>query len=52
MARLERLELANLGEMPYTSPLLRYVRDFFHAVLEYASSLDDEALFDSARGDA
>lgn len=32
-ARLERLELMNLGEHLYTSPLQRYARDFLQAVL-------------------
>jgi hypothetical protein len=49
-ARLERLELTNLGEHLYTSPLERYSRDFFESVLDYASALDDEALFESVNG--
>jgi Zn-dependent protease with chaperone function len=46
-ARLERLELANLGEPLYTSPLERYSREFLQSVLDYASSLDDESFLNS-----
>jgi uncharacterized membrane protein YccC len=46
-ARLERLELINLGEHLYTSPLERYARDFLQAVLDYAATLDDEELLAS-----
>ncbi len=48
--RLDRLELTNLGEYLYTSPLERYSRQFFNSVLDYASSLDDEALLQSVSG--
>jgi hypothetical protein len=48
--RLDRLELTNLGEYLYTSPLERYSRQFFISVLDYASSLDDEALLQSVNG--
>jgi len=41
-ARLERLELMNIGEHLYTSALQRYARDFLKAVLDYAAALDDE----------
>ena len=43
-ARLERLELMNLGEHLYTSPLQRYARDFLQAVLDYTATLNDEEL--------
>jgi hypothetical protein len=43
-ARLERLELVNLGEHLYTSPIQRYARDFLHAVLNYATALTDDEL--------
>ena len=46
-ARLERLELTNLGEHLYTSPLERYARDFLQSVLDYAADLDDESLLHS-----
>ena len=46
-ARLERLELTNLGEHLYTSPLERYARDFLLSVLDYAAGLDDESLLNS-----
>jgi hypothetical protein len=46
-ARLERLELANLDEYLYTSPIERYARIFLQDVLDYASALDDESLFNS-----
>lgn len=46
-ARLERLELANLGEHLYTSPLERYAREFLQSVLDYASGLDDESFLNS-----
>ena len=49
-ARLERLELTNLGEHLYTSPLERYSRGFFESVLDYASTLHDEALLESVNG--
>lgn len=48
--RLDRLELTNLGEYLYTSPLERYSRQFFNSVLDYASSLDDEELLQSVSG--
>jgi hypothetical protein len=50
IARLERLELTNLGEHLYTSPLERYSREFLQSVLDYASSLDDESLLNSVSG--
>ena len=34
-ARLERLELMNIGEHLYTSALQRYARDFLQAALDY-----------------
>ncbi len=43
-ARLERLELMNLGEHLYTSAVQRYARDFLQAVLDYAAALDNEGL--------
>jgi hypothetical protein len=49
-ARLDRLELTNLGEYLYTSPLERYSRQFLETVLGYASGLDDEALLQSVTG--
>ena len=48
-ARLERLELMNLGEHLYTSPLQRYARDFLQAVLDYAAALNDEELLASLK---
>jgi hypothetical protein len=48
-ARLERLELMNLGEYLYTSPLQRYARDFLQTVLDYAAALDDEELLASLK---
>ena len=45
--RLERLELTNLGEHLYTSPLERYARDFLQSVLGYAAGLDDDSLLNS-----
>jgi hypothetical protein len=47
--RLERLELMNLGEHLYTSPLQRYSRDFLQAVLDYAATLNDEELLASLK---
>jgi hypothetical protein len=46
-ARIDRLELTNLGEYLYTSQLERYSRQFFDSVLNYASLLDDESLLQS-----
>jgi hypothetical protein len=46
-ARLERLERMNLGEFLYTSPIQRYAQDFLQSVLDYATTLDDESLYDS-----
>lgn len=43
-ARLERLELTNLGEHLYTSPIERYARGFLQSVLDYAAGLDDEGV--------
>jgi hypothetical protein len=48
-ARLERLELMNLGEHLYTSPLQRYARDFLQAVLDYTATLNDEELLASLK---
>ena len=48
-ARLERLELMNLGEYLYTSPLQRYAQDFLQTVLDYAAALDDESLLASVK---
>jgi len=48
-ARLERLELMNLGEHLYTSPLQRYARDFFQSVLDYAATLNDSDLLSSLK---
>lgn len=48
--RLDRLELTNLGEYLYTSPLERYSRQFMQTVLDYGSTLDDEALLQSTIG--
>jgi hypothetical protein len=50
-ARMERLELANLGDFFYTSPIFRYAKNFFDTVFEYASSLDDQSLFESLPGE-
>jgi hypothetical protein len=46
-ARLDRLELMNLGEYLYTSQIERYARDFLHAVLNHAITLSDEELLTS-----
>jgi len=46
-ARLDRLELANLGELLYTSQLIRYTKGLFENILNYADGLDDETLFGS-----
>jgi hypothetical protein len=46
-ARLERLELMNLGEYLYTSPIERYAREFLDAVLQYATTLSDDELLAS-----
>lgn len=48
-ARLERLELTNLGEHLYTSPLQRYARDFLQAVLDYTATLNDQELLASLK---
>jgi hypothetical protein len=48
-ARLERLELMNLGEHLYTSALQRYARDFLQALLNYAAALNDEELLASLK---
>lgn len=48
-ARLERLELMNIGEQLYTSPVQRYAQDFLQAVLDYASALDDDGLLASLK---
>jgi hypothetical protein len=48
--RLARLELTNLGEYLYTSPLERWVRGFLDSVLDYGTSLADDALLQSAKG--
>lgn len=48
--RLDRLELTNLGEYLYTSPLERYSRQFMQTVLDYGATLDDEALLQSTIG--
>lgn len=46
-ARLERLELVNLAEYLYTSPVQRYAQAFLNSVLSYAEALDDETLLTS-----
>ncbi|ULO25085.1 hypothetical protein [Methylocystis sp. SB2] len=46
-ARLEHLELTNLGEYLYTSPLERYATGFLQSVLDYAAGLDDQSLVNS-----
>ncbi len=48
-ARLERLELMNIGEHLYTSPIQRYAGDFLQAVLNYAAALDDDRLLASLK---
>jgi hypothetical protein len=48
-ARLERLEVTNLGEYLYTSPIERYSRTFLQDVLDFASGLDTERLLNSVR---
>ena len=48
-ARLERLELMNLGEYLYTSPLQRYAQDFLQNVLDYAASLNEDDLLTSVK---
>jgi hypothetical protein len=50
-ARMEHLEVANLGDFFYTSPLFRYAKVFFDTLFEYASSLDDQSLFESLEGE-
>jgi len=45
--RLTRLELMNVGEYLYTSPLQRYASEFLQSVLDYAGSLDDAELMES-----
>jgi hypothetical protein len=45
-ARLTRLQVAHLGDIPHTTDLIRYAEEFFDYVLEYASKLQDQALFD------
>lgn len=50
-ARLERLEKAHAGDYHYTSRLLRYAREFFDQVFDYASGLDDDVLFESLKGE-
>jgi len=47
-ARLERLELMNLGEYLYTSPLQRYATTFCTDVLDYAAGLDQAELVGGA----
>lgn len=42
--RLDRLELMNLGEYLYTSPLQRYASEFLQLVLDRAAAMSDEAL--------
>jgi hypothetical protein len=48
-ARLERLELINIGEYLYTSPLQRYARDFLQTVLDHAAALGTEELMASLK---
>jgi hypothetical protein len=48
-ARLERLELMNLGEHLYTSPIERYAGGFLHAVLNHAIALSGEELLASVK---
>jgi hypothetical protein len=48
-ARLERLELMNLGEYLYTSPLQRYAQDFLQNVLDYAASLNEDDFLASVK---
>ena len=50
-ARLEHLELINLGEYLYTSPLQRYAHGFLQNILDYAVALDDAALLASLKLD-
>lgn len=47
----ERLELIDLGEYLYTSPVQRYAQRFLQNVLDYAVALDDEALLASLKLD-
>lgn len=42
--RLQQLELMNLGDHAYTSELRRYAKTLFSDVLDYADTLDDDAL--------
>ncbi|MDH7806861.1 MULTISPECIES: hypothetical protein [unclassified Rhizobium] len=44
--RLERLELINLGEYLYSSPIKRYAHDFLQSVLDYAENMDESELLD------
>lgn len=48
VARLERLELMNLGEHLYTSSLQRYAAEFLQSVLDHASSLEKSELLKRA----
>jgi hypothetical protein len=48
---MKRLETANLGDYFYTSQLFRYATSFFDEILEHASSLDDQSLFESLQGE-
>jgi hypothetical protein len=47
---MERLELGEPKHFFCTSPMFRYVRNFFDSVFEYASNLDDQSLFESLEG--
>jgi hypothetical protein len=48
-ARLEHLELMNLGEYLYTSPLQRYAQELLQTVLDYAATLDNDGLLASVK---
>ena len=50
-ARIERLELVNLGEHLYTSPIIRYGKEFIDGVFDYASGLNEERLLASIAAD-
>jgi hypothetical protein len=42
--RLDRLELMNLGEYLYTSPLQRYASELLQSVLDHAAAMTDDAM--------
>jgi hypothetical protein len=42
--RLDRLELINLDEYRYTSPLQRYATEFLQSVLDHAAAMNDDGL--------